>query len=281
MRPLRLPVLNTSLTLLATAILAACGGSDGGSATPASTTISGVVTATRFTPGSSTDPTIAAAYYQGAKVCVDANANGVCDASESPVVTDAQGRFNITLPAKAALIADIGTDATNTASGAKLASRDVLRASLDQVMEQGASVVISPLSSEVVRLTEASATSYAVEKQNLATRLGVALTNVLGDVNTVTGADQAALLAESNALDKRFTYAVTKLDRGDLYPDALAVAGGDPRLTGMASVSQATVPSGADTRTKITFAQAEQAAFNVEGIPRYDHVFVVMLENKA
>ena len=32
---------------------------------------------------------------------------------------------------------------------------------------------------------------------------------------------------------------------------------------------------------KITFTQAEQAAFNVEGIPRYDHIFIVMLENKA
>jgi len=36
-----------------------------------------------------------------------------------------------------------------------------------------------------------------------------------------------------------------------------------------------------DTRTPITFQQAEQAAFNVEGIPRYDNIFIVMLENKA
>src|SRR5262249_47113317 len=27
--------------------------------------------------------------------------------------------------------------------------------------------------------------------------------------------------------------------------------------------------------------QAEQAAFNVEGIPRYDNIFIVMLENKS
>jgi hypothetical protein len=275
---------NASLTVLAASILAACGGSDSGNSTtvtPTGLTVTGVVTATNFTPGSATDPTIAAAYYQGAKVCVDANGNGVCDASESPVTTDANGKFTLTVPAQAALIADIGTDATQTGSGAKVPSRDVLRASLDQVMEQSGGVVISPLSSEIVRLMETNGTTYVVEKQNLATRLNVSIANVLADVNTVTGADQTAMLAESKALDNRFTYAIAKLDRGDLFPDALAVPGGDPRLTGMAGVTQATAPSGADSRAKITFAQAEQAAFNVEGIPRYDNVFVVMLENKA
>jgi hypothetical protein len=276
-------VLNTSLTVLAASILAACGGSDSSSTTtpPPPVTISGVVTATAFTPGSATEPTIAASYYQGAKVCVDANNNGMCDATETAATTDAQGRFTLMLPAQAALIADIGTGATNTAGAAAVASRDVLRASLDQVIEQSGGVVISPLSSEVVRLSEANATTYAVEKQNVATRLGVSLANILADVNTVTGADQTAMLAESKLLDNRFTYAITKLDRGDLFPDALAVPGGDPRLTGMANVTQATVPAGADSRTRITFAQSQQAAFNIEGIPRYDHVFVVMLENKA
>ena len=71
--------IHASLTVLAASILAACGGSDNPSTPvgPASVTLSGVVTATRFTPGSATDPTIAAAYYQGAKVCVDANGNGI------------------------------------------------------------------------------------------------------------------------------------------------------------------------------------------------------------
>ena len=275
---------NSSLSVLAASILAACGGS-GSSPTPpaaqAGVTINGVVTATHFTPGSATDPTIAAAYYQGAKVCVDANGNGVCDASENPVTTDANGKFTLTVPANAALIADIGTTATNTASGASVASRDVLRASLDQVIEQAGGVVISPLSSEVVRLTEANNTTYAVEKQNVATRIGVSLANVLADVNVVTGADQTAMLAESKPLDNRFTYAITKLDRGDLYPDALAVPGGDPRLTGLANVTLATAPAGADSRARITFVQSQQAAFNVEGIPRYDNIFVVMLENKG
>ena len=281
MKASKLTVLNTSLTLLAVSILAACGGGSSGSTTPASVTISGVVTAASLTPGSATDPTVVAAYYQGAKVCVDANGNGVCDASENPVTTDSKGKFTLTVSANGPLIADIGITAVNTATAAKVSSRDVLRASLDQVIEQSGGVVISPLSSEVARLVEANGTSYAIEKQNVATRLGVSVTNVLADVNTVTGADQTAMLAESKALDNRFIYAITKLDRGDLYPDALAVPGGDPRLTAMSNVSQVTAPKGADTRSKITFAQAQQAAFNIEGIPRYDNIFVVMLENKG
>src|ERR1700754_2521905 len=173
--PMRKPsalVLNTSLTLLTASILAACGGSDDNSpAAPASVTISGVVTATNFVAGSKADPTISAAYYQGAKVCVDANNNGVCDTAENPVKTDASGKFTISVPAKAALIADIGIDATNSGSKANVTSRDVLRASLDQVNEQTTGVVISPLSSEVVRLTEANGSAYADEKTNLATRI--------------------------------------------------------------------------------------------------------------
>ncbi|HEY1398154.1 MAG TPA: hypothetical protein VF536_18690, partial [Roseateles sp.] len=180
MRHSKSTALNASLTLVAAAILAACG-SDSDTQTP-SVTINGVVTATSFTAGSVTDPKIDPAYYVGAKVCVDTNANGVCDTTETPVVTDAKGHFSLTMPANAALIADIGTDATLSTTGAKVASRDVLRASLDQVMEQAGNVVISPLSSEVQRLVEANGTSYAVEKQTVATRIGVSLANVLADL---------------------------------------------------------------------------------------------------
>ena len=271
--------LNTTLTVLTASILAACGGSDNSST---GVTVSGVVSAAAFTPGSATEPTLAAGYYQGAQVCVDANNNGKCDSGEAPVTTDAKGAFTISLSAKAALIADIGTGATNTADGTHPASRDVFRVSLDQVNEQPSGVVISPLSSEIVRLTEANTSSYATEKQNLATRLGVSLASVTADptATTLAAADKTAMLREANVLTNRLTYAITKLDRGDLYPDALAVPGGDPRLTGLAGVTAATATV-ADTRTPITFAQAEQAAFNIEGIPRYDHIFIVMLENKA
>ena len=252
-------------------------------------TVAGVVTSAGFTPGSTTEPAITGGHYQGAIVCVDANDNGKCDTGETQVTTNSAGIFSLTLPALAPLIADIGTTAKNTANNATVTTRNVFRASLAQVTEQPSNVVLSALSTEVVRLTEANATDYATEKQNLATRLTVGPTQVtadqvLSDLNDLTGSTKVAVLREANILAGRFAYAITKLDRGDLYPDALAVPGGDPELTALAAadggVTAATATT-AETRKAITFEQAEQAAFNVEAIPRYDHIFIVMLENKA
>ena len=180
----------------------------------------------------------------------------------------------------APVIADIGTTAVNTANGSTNPSRNVFRTAAAQLTDQGVNVVISSASTEVVRQMEANGTLYAAEKQNLATKLGVATGNVLADPNGIVGPDKTAVLREEVVLAGRFGYAVTKLDRGDLYPDALAVPGGDPELTGLAGVTAATATT-PDTRTPITFHQAEQAAFNVEGIPRYDSIFIVMLENKS
>ncbi|MGN8083717.1 phosphoesterase [Variovorax sp. 22077] len=288
-------MLYPTLTALAASLLAACGGGGGGSgpvaflpppttsqppASSGNTTFSGVLTATAFKAGSSTDPVIAAGYYAGATVCVDSNGNGRCDSGEPAAVTDASGKFSLSLSGPSALIADIGTSAKNTATGASVPTREVLRVTLDQVKEQGTAVVVSALSSEVARLIEANGTSYAVEKQNLAARLGVSADAVLGDVNAAAGSTQTAMLAEANALNNRFAYATTKLDRGDMYPDALANPGGDPRLSSLVGVTAATAGA-VDTRKKITFLQSQQAAFNLEGIPRYDNIFIVMLENKA
>jgi hypothetical protein len=269
-----------SLTALAAAaaLLAACGSSS--SAPAPSVTLAGVVASSGFTPGSATDPTLSAGYYQGALVCIDANGNGKCDTGETQATTGSKGEFSITTGSSAALIADIGTGATNSATGAKVASRLVLRAPAEQVTEQGAAIVISPLSSEVQRNMEANASTYAAEKLNLATRVGTSADKVLTDITSVTDATlKSAMLTEANALANRFTYAITKLDRGDMYPDSLAVPGGDPEITGLAvTAATATVK---DTRTPITFLQSQQAAFQIEGIPRYDEVFVVMLENNS
>ncbi|MES1206265.1 MAG: alkaline phosphatase family protein [Pseudomonadota bacterium] len=239
------------------------------------------MTSALLVPGSTTDPTVQGGYYQGAKVCSDANDNGKCDAGEAVATSDATGHFSLLTTSGAPVIADIGGAAVNTANGSANPSRNVFRTAGAQLTEQGANVVISPASTEVVRQMEANGTDYATEKANLATRLGVAGSNVLADVNTVASAtDKTALLREEVVLAGRFSYAVTKLDRGDLYPDALAVPGGDPELTGLAGVTAATATT-PETRAPITFHQAEQAAFNVEGIPRYDHIFIVMLENKS
>jgi hypothetical protein len=242
--------------------------------------VTGVVTSALLVPGSATDPTVQGGYWQGAKVCSDVNDNGKCETGEPATTTDASGHFALLTTSGAPVIADIPVGAVNTANASANTSRNVFRTTGAQLTEQGANVVISSASTEVVRQMEANASSYATEKANLATRLGVAPGNVLADASGVAGADKTALLREEVVLQGRFSYAVKKLDRGDLYPDALANPGGDPEITGMAGVTPATATT-PETRSPITFHQAEQAAFNLEGVPRYDHIFIVMLENKS
>ncbi|WP_307866995.1 hypothetical protein [Variovorax sp. E3] len=294
----------SSLTTVAACVLAACGGgNDAGTVVfpnlpSAGTTFSGVVAASGYVPGSATgNPTLKAGYYQKATVFVDANGNGVLDSGEASAVTDASGKFTLTTTSTGPLVADIGTSAINTATGAPVASHLILRASAAQIADQGAGkIVISPLSSEAQRLVEANGSSYAAEKANLATRLNgptfnlgnAALTDPLADVNTLSGASQYAALYEDNQLTNRYTYATTKLDRKDMFPDNLAVTGGDPRLVGLSSVvltnkdgTKATPTGPTQKQAPITFAQAQQAAFNVEGVPAYDNIFVVIEENKS
>jgi hypothetical protein len=252
-----------------------------------------MVVSSAFVPGSTSgNPTIKAGYYVGATVFLDTNGNGKLDAGEVSAKTDAKGHFTLTASGTGQLVADISTATTNTANGQAAPSHMILRASAAQISAQGAgNVVISPMSSEVQRLVEANGTDYATEKANLATRLSgpgvsaqmatVPAADVLADVNTLSGAEQSAILFEDNSLTNRYTYATTKLDRGDLYPDNLAVPGGDPTLVGAAGVTQGTAVKPLQTQAPITFAQAQQAAFNVEGIPRYDAVFILMLENRS
>jgi len=278
-------------------MLTACGGSDNngrsssvGSAQPQQT-LAGVVVAAAYIPGNTTgNPTIKAGYYSGATVCFDSNGDGACDSETA--TTDANGHFTLKTTGTGQLIADISTRAKNTANGQTVASHMILRASAAQIADQGATnVVISPMSSEVQRLVEANGTSYATEKNNLATRMSVpalgassvavTASTVLGDLNAMSGAAQQSMLFEDNQLANRYTYATTKFDRRDLYPDNLAVPGGDPSLVGLANVSTATAVAPAAQQTPITFAQSQQAAFNIEGIPRYDNIFIVMLENKS
>ncbi len=293
MRTSKRSAFNTSLTVLAASILAACGGGNDSSSTPSTTTYSGKVVASAFQPGTTGNPTLTAGYYAGATVFIDTNGNGVKDAGEPSTTTDATGKFTLSAPNNATgqIVADIPTSATNTASGAAVPAHLILRASAAQIADQGkTAIVISPLSSEVQRLVEANGSDYATEKGNLAERLSgpafnkgtatVSSADLLADVGTLTGAEQYVLLYEDHALANRYTYATAKLDRGDKYPDALAVAGGDPRLAGVAHVTSGeTIP--ADTRTPITFAQAQQAAFNIEGVPAYDNIFVIIEENKS
>jgi hypothetical protein len=239
------------------------------------------------------NPTLKSGYYAGATVFMDANGNGVLDNGETSTTTDASGHFALNTAATGQLVADIPTTATNTASGAKVPAHLILRAGADQIAAQGAGqVVISAMSSEVQRGIEDDAASYAVEAAGIAQRVSgptfnlgtatVSPADLVSDVNGIQdGAEKYALQYKLNELANRYTYATTKLDRGDMYPDNLAVPGGDPRLVGLAGVTAATAVKPTQAQAKITFAQAQHAAFHIEEVPQYDHIFVIIEENKS
>jgi hypothetical protein len=221
--------------------------------------VKGVVAGSYFTPpvnsdnpALSTASTTAASVYAGAKVCFDLNNNGACDATEPSTMSKSDGTFLLTSRTAGNLIAEISTSTTN--NGNPVASRDVLRVAAAQIAAATvsplapANVAVTPLATEVVRMMENDGLAFADAQAALAQRIGVNPSVVLTDPNTVGDSVQkAAMLKESVILTNRFTYAATMVDRGDV----------------------ATIPA------------AQQAAMNLEGIPRYDHIFIVMLENKA
>ncbi|HWF85736.1 MAG TPA: alkaline phosphatase family protein, partial [Vicinamibacterales bacterium] len=252
---------------------------------PVPMTVRGVVAGTFFTPPAGAAPSSTVpSDYQGARVCVDLNDNAVCDSNEPTTLSDTTGRFVLQSLNAGPLVAEVLTTSTNAASDNKAANADksgngdadvvnVFRASFDQIVEGAAGsgkeapvsadVVITPLSTEVVRMMEADGLEYWKAKLNLATRLTVPVEQLLRDLGDSTAVtNRAARLTESNILTNRFALAAKMVRRHDVSPAALAL---DPHATGPV----------------VTVKESEQAAMNLEGIPRYDHVFVIMLENKA
>ncbi|HEY4370153.1 MAG TPA: alkaline phosphatase family protein [Steroidobacteraceae bacterium] len=228
----------------------------------------GVVAGSYFTATTTTVPaSSAASYYSGAKVCFDLNNNGVCDTGEPSAVTGATGAYQLMSAQSAALVAEIPTTATN--NGHPVTQRLVLRAAQQQVAESSptplvpANVAITPLTTEIARSMEADGLSYQVAKDQLAERLGVSSAQVVSDpAKVAAGVAQKAVATEANILANRFGLATKMFDRHDVSPAALAA---NPAATAPA----------------ITMKEAQQVSMNLEGIPRYDHIFVIMLENKA
>jgi tRNA (Thr-GGU) A37 N-methylase len=113
--------------------------------------------------------------------------------------------------------------------------------------------VITPLSTEVIRMMEADHVDYQTAKWNLAKRLDVPVDHILDDPNDLdAGPVRTAVLTESVILSNRFALAAKIVDRHDVTPDGV-----------------------------IGVKEAQQAAMNLESIPRYDHIFIIVLENKA
>ncbi len=252
----RLPARTSFSIAVATALFSVAAPSH---ALTAPLSVKGVVAGSYFTPPVNSDnpalsiaSTTVASVYAAAKVCFDLNNNGACDAGEPNTISRSDGSFLLTSRTAGNLVAEISTSTTN--NGNPVASRNVLRVAAAQVAASTvsplapANVAVTPLSTEVLRMMENDGLTYANAQAAVAQRIGVDPSLLLTDPNTVADSVQkAAMLKESVVLTNRFTFAATMVDRGDV----------------------ATVPA------------AEQAAMALEGIPRYDHIFIVMLENKA
>ena len=95
--------------------------------------------------GSSLNGVVAGSYYKNARVCLDNNGNGRCDAGEYTVTTGNDGSF--ALPGDGPVVAEIGTDAVRidpvTGSATVVTAPLVFRA------PAGANQVVSVISTEL------------------------------------------------------------------------------------------------------------------------------------
>lgn len=269
-------------SVLSAAVAGAILASTGALANTAPLTIHGVVAGSHFTapvnsdnPSTATASSTTAAVYQNAKVCFDANNNAACDTGEVFTHTNSTGAFLLTGAAGVPLAAEIGTASTN--NGNAVAARVNFRVHKDQIAAltvnplMPVNVAVTPLTTEIVRSIENDGYTYAQATQALAERLlgqtaGASNTAlVIGNPAAISNSGyQEAVLKESNILTSRFTLAAKFVDRQD--PDLTAAElGANPNATA----------------APMTMPQAQEAAMNLEGIPRYDHIFIIMLENKA
>jgi hypothetical protein len=189
--------------------------------------------------------------YANAMVCADINQNGVCDAGEPSTTTDATGAYTLAAPAGTAMVEMIGasTAFVDPVKGAgKTTSAMVYRSLADM------NGVFSPLTTDVARLVDTGQSESAATAL-IAQRLGVSAAQVTSDYTKITDdTARTALETEANLLNTRFALASTMVSRGDV-----------------SSV----------TNQPETIKQAEQDAFNLEGVPRYDNLFVIILENET
>lgn len=190
------------LPLVASVALAltACSSGGGGSSTTMS---SGSVTGS---------------YYRHAKVCLDTNNNGRCDAGETSVYTDNNGAFS--LQGQGAVTVEVGTDAvrfdpdTNTAT--PVTQPLVFRA------PAAANQVVSALSTEVAALMDDNGGNLNAALSTVAQRLGVPQDKVLADHNKETDASiKAVLKNEINNLITPIADAVSAAGNSGSVPQEL------------------------------------------------------------
>ena len=260
------------------------------SAFAAQSLVKGVVGGAYFTPpvfadtaAASSPASTVASVYQGATVCFDLNDNGVCDSGEPTTTTAADGSFSLSSKTLAPLVAQISTSATN--NGHAVTSRNVFRVKQDQISGATvspfvtATVDITPLSTEVARAVENDGVSYTQAVANLAQRIGVSATDVLKAPTRITESTELPAMLQESVIDAgRFELAARFVDRGDTVGELR----GNFDCPNVASFDAANATTCASSDlSPVTIKTAQQWAENLEGMPRYDYVFVIIEENES
>ncbi|HTY51209.1 MAG TPA: alkaline phosphatase family protein [Steroidobacteraceae bacterium] len=253
--------------------------------------VKGVVGGALFTPpvfadtaAASSPASTVASVYAGATVCFDLNGNGACDPGEPSTTTSSTGAFQLSSPTLAPLVAQISTSATN--NGQAITSRNVFRANVAQIQAAtrspllAATVNLTPLSTEVALAIENQGLTYTQAVDDLAQRIDVSSADVLLPPTQVTDTTELpAILKESVIAQGRLQLAAKFVDRGDTIGelrgnfDCPSVASFDP--------TNADGCTGTDQTPVATIPQAEEWAYNLEGMPQYDYVFVIIEENES
>jgi hypothetical protein len=200
------------LSRISLVVIVACGAllatHSSGETRIASVKLSGIVAGSYFAPpaiGAAPGPT--ASSYEGVKVCLDSDNDGRCGQEETSAITSKSGTFELAGAVPGPVIAEISTASMN--AGHLVIRRLVFRASKEQVDETvaagGRPIVVTPLSTEVVRMMEADTLDFKTARANLAARLNVSAEQLMSDPNSVKDRQaQAAMLAESVILTSRF-----------------------------------------------------------------------------
>lgn len=148
------------LTAVAISTLAACGGG-GGSGTPTTATLSG---------------TVVDGYIEGAKVCLDVNANGACDNGEPSATTDASGKYKLDVgtinTSGLNIIADIPDTAKDSDdNGQTLAQAG--KSAYTMLTTASEPTVVTPLTTLIAGKVKTDSVSIAVAKTRVLEELGL------------------------------------------------------------------------------------------------------------
>jgi Phosphoesterase family len=246
-------------------------------------------------PATGTGSTTSATVYGGATVFFDLNGNGVLDPGEPSTTTAANGTFKLlSTKGVADLVALIPatTTATVTSSNATSTSRNVFRAKAAQVLAAtvsptvAATVDITPLSTEVGHAVDFTGVTYQQAVNNLAQRIGVSAADVLTAPTLLTNATELPAILKESVIDTgRFQLAAKFIDRGDTIGELRGNFDcpniSSPAVSDTSEDSTSDGCTGTDLNTPSTIWQAQDYAENLEGMPRYDYVFVIILENES